>query len=76
MVQLCTMLVVEEMFLKSLSHYNDHVLHVFVRVMQQVHRKLMMSAMSMLQTIANDILSSSRYLNNDSCSKIPIGNFL
>jgi len=69
------MLVVKEMFKKSLTHYNDHVLHVFVHVMQQVHHKLMVSGMSMLQIVANDILSSSGYLNNGSCSKIPIGNF-
>jgi hypothetical protein len=68
------MLVVEKMFKKSLTHYNDRVLHVFVRVLQQVHQKLVVNVMSMLQTVANDILSSSRYLNNGSCSKIPIGN--
>jgi hypothetical protein len=70
------MLIIEKMFKKSLTHYNDHVLHVFVHVMQQVHHKLVVSVMNMLQTITNDSLSNSGYLNNDSCSKILIGNFL
>jgi hypothetical protein len=62
--------------LKSLTYYNVHAFHVFACVMQQNNHKSVMSVMSLLQTVANDSLSSSRYLNNDSCSKIPIKIFI
>jgi hypothetical protein len=64
------------MFKKSLTHYNAHALHVFACVMQQAHHKLVVSVMSLLQIVTNDNLFNYEYLNNDSCSKIPIGIFL